>query len=195
MKTLAEMLGNKTKKPQKELYFDYLCSLVGNEEVIFFRIGVLTALHSVSFTEGTQTAGKVDENVVLEGRSLRQRYSDVMGVPIDDLAFDTTALEAMISVARRFSYHECRDTDGPEHWKVAQVWFWTFLYNAEIIYMDKDASKEESARLAVIKAIYDTYHGSGFFRYDISKQSWKVAPTMWWAMQWYLEDHHPELRF
>lgn len=116
---------------QTELYFSWLCGIVGADTVDNLHHGTLAVLFDQNFVWDPRFVG--DENRAEDGTELRDQFCDDVIHNWDDTRFlfgPCTVLEMLIALAWRMAF-ETDEVDGTD--AGTSAWFWVLMMNLDLI--------------------------------------------------------------
>ena len=174
---------------RESLYFEWLYSCIGNpadtnpERSRRMLAGLLYAQVFFPYIPN-------DSNRAVDGKALRTRFGDSIGIWIDDeFAMQPCSfLEMLIALSFRAAF----DTNGDHEW-----WFWKMLENAKIpIISDSDWCEEDSNEVIRVvdhlnRRLYMPNGKYGLFPLSHPRGDQRKV-ELWYQMAAYLEEHFPE---
>lgn len=170
-------------------YFDWLCDLVGANEL---QKPLLDVLFEREFTWDDIP---MDENRATDGKDLRRLYIEDCGLDesdeFDEEFFDEpcTVLEMMVGIARRCEIHIMRDDDIGDR---LGTWFWDMIDNLKLSKMtgrkfNRDYVNERIDIL--LNRTYERDGEGGLFKVDDPPRDMRSV-EIWYQLQLYLNERY-----
>lgn len=137
-----------------ELYFTWLCDLVGSVEVGNRKQTYWNLLRQLYKTEFVWLIPN-DDNRAEDGRELRLEFIDQKQINVTDdhwMDLGCSVLELIVGISRRLQF----EADSEVH-----IWFWHLIRNLKLDEFSDDYYNEARVEEILLILIYRTYHGSG----------------------------------
>ena len=177
-----------TSEELNNLYFDWMCQLVSDDEHENYR-DLLYFLHSVQFTYTID----MDANRESDGEALRYRfgyecdYPDVMIASfLDDRP--CSVLEMMVALSLRCEEQIMRDYDIGDR---TCVWFWGMIRSLGLEEMEDRYFQEKAADYIIQRFLDRGYKSNGewgLFTVHNPRRDMRDV-EIWYQMCWYLNEY------
>lgn len=177
-----------TKYEIKELYFQWMRSLVCNSEKSYSYIKLMHELNCIEFTY--QIA--MDGNRAEDGINLRYRFGREEAFPdgliasyLDDRP--CSVFEMLVALSMRCEEHIMSNPDVGNR---TGKWFWTMIFNLDLGGMDDLNFNKQIVDRIVQKLLERKYAKNGeggLFGRRIGKTDMRTV-DIWYQMCWFLDD-------